>query len=188
MRRTLLLILLGMSVSAWADSWIAPMKAEYCHANGVHCFVVTPATKDKTKAHGTLMQQQKGQRREVWSINLPNPGAPMKAAVSADGKYVAMFDEWGRLGYGKDVVVLYGPRGQLIQRFALEDLRSKEQLETIPMTTSSRWWGGEHFFDEANQQLVLRIVTNSKMPTDKNAAFRELRIDLRTGKEVPNVK
>ena len=69
-----------------------------------------------------------------------------------------------RVGYGSDVVVIYGPEGTLIASLGLTDVLSKKQIANRPRSVSSSLWGGEHHFDETEQHVVLQVV--AKMPKD----------------------
>ena len=81
--------------------------------------------------------------RVLWAQPLSNAVAPVEALVSDTGRYVVTFDNWHSLGYGPNVVVIYGAEGQLLRSFSLEDLLSEAELRLVFRTVSSRWWPGE---------------------------------------------
>jgi TonB family protein len=55
-------------------------------------------------------------------------------------------------------------------------------VETLPRSVSSIWWGGEHYIDEANGLLILKVVSNRKSSWEDGAKFHELKIALATGR------
>ena len=79
----------------------------------------------------------------IWRKPLVNKVSPESALVSAaDGSFVT-FDDWGRSGYGENVVVIYSGKGDLIRKFALGDLMTKAQVEKLPHTIGSIRWGAK---------------------------------------------
>ena len=112
---------------------------------------------------------------------LVNDLAPVSAIISDDGQYVVTFDSWYYIGRSDAVVVIYRSDGRLIRKFALTDILTEGDIEALPATTSSTWWGGPHYIDQTNSLLILKIVANRKYPWDEGVAFRELGIELATG-------
>jgi hypothetical protein len=115
-------------------------------------------------------------RTHSWKATLSNPVAPVSVFLSDDGQHVVTLDNWGRVGYGDDVVALYDSSGQT-GNYSLEEFapppqtrtnglieRVKEKIETLRRgasistmlayhdlfshSTSSRWWTEDaiHFF------------------------------------------
>ena len=93
----------------------------------------------------------------VTEFKLVNEVAPVTALVSDDGRYLATFDNWHSLGYGDDTIVIYRTDGALVRSLSLEDVLTTNDIEVLPRSISSIHWGGEHYIDEGNQLLVLRI-------------------------------
>ncbi len=89
---------------------------------------------------------------------------------------------WYSTGYGKNTIVIYGPGGKFVREFALGDLLPAAAVNALPRSVSSIWWGQDHRFDSSGKYLILRIVSNGKMPYEADAQFREMRIELATGK------
>ena len=170
---------------AAADSWLAATEQDYYSASEAYYLHVVPGNAS-TPAQGTLYMAlgREGNYVEDWSRWLENPTAPHKVLVSDDGRYVVTFDEWGGVGYGPNVVVVYGPGGQTLWKFALEDLLTEEEIAAVPHTVSSRWWGGEHYFDEEAGDLVLAVATGCTGLGDGDE-YRELRIHLADGEVLP---
>jgi hypothetical protein len=175
-----------MSGSALADSWMKPQTKSFYSSNKQYSFKVVPHESghggEGHNPKGTLFGLgSDGVYRSVWTITLDNEVSPVRALVSESGNYVVTFDNWYRIGFGDNVIVIYDGYGRLVKKYGLEDILSEDELEEIPRSVSSRHWGGEHYLDEANEQLVLKIATNRKMPHGDEAEFRELRIALASG-------
>ena len=168
-----------------ADSWIAPYEQDYYSANKAYYLHVVPGD-GAPHARGTLNEaaRREGDDLRVWSAELLNPAAPHKVLVADSGEYVVTFDDWGRVGYGDNVVVIYGAEGDVVKNFALEDLLTEEEIADVPHSTSSRWWGDEHYLDEAAGVVVLLVVAGPPEP-DGEFAYRVVRVRLSDGEVLP---
>lgn len=191
--------------SVFADKWELPRLGKYYSANKMYYLEIIPRQLESAVKYfhemaqgkkdagspeglvdnyckGTLykLDADKGYQQE-WSQPLVNDVFPAGALVSNAGEYVVTFDNWHSVGYGDNVVVIYDSQGQLIKKFSLEDILSKETITKICVTVSSRWWGGDHYLDEERGLLILKVITNGKMPGDRDADFKEVRIDLANG-------
>jgi hypothetical protein len=180
--------MLCFAAGAGADSWLAPTEKDYYSAASVCRFHVVPGD-GNAHAHGTLfrtvgdvMDEDVDVEEEAteWSVDLENPYSPHKVLVADSGDYVVTFDEWGRVGYGPNVVVIYGPEGEVIKKYDLEDLLTKEEITMVPTTVSSRWWGGDHYLDEDAGELIL-IVGRQSEPGALTVPSRAIRIRLAGG-------
>ena len=80
------------------------------------------------------------------------------------------------------MVVIYRPNGALVKKFGLLDLLTAGDIETLPHSVRSIWWGGEHYIDDANGILILRVVANGRSPWEDDAKYHELKIELATGR------
>ncbi len=86
------------------------------------------------------------------------------------------------MGYGDNVVVIYGADSQLIRQAKLADLISEEEIAALMHTTSSIWWrvwtgkpnSDSARIDNDGETLVVEIA--SRRPS------RELHLDLATGR------
>jgi TonB family protein len=211
-RRAILLIaftfmLMGAFIfSANADTWRLPKKEKYYSPNKKHYLEVTPkklesqlkyfedkvdgqdnagalkGVKDNRAKGAFYSRRDDGGYSRKWKFPLVNEVSPVSAVVSSNGDYVVTFDNWHSVGYGDDVVVIYRSNGELIKKFGLEDLLTEGDIETLPHSVSSIRWGGEHYIDEANGLLVLKIVSNGKSSWEDSAKFHELKIELATGR------
>ncbi len=169
---------------ALADSWDAPTEQDYYAVNEAYYLHVVPGDGAK-HARGTLYHLfVGGGEEEVWNRDLENAVAPVTVLVSGDGRYVVTSDDWGGVGYGPNVVVIYGPAGELVWTFALEDLLTEGEIALVPHSTSSRWWRGEHELDETNDVVILKVIAGG-MTEEGKARTRDLRVALATGEVLP---
>jgi hypothetical protein len=97
--------------------------------------------------------------------------------VADSGRYVVTFDEWGRVGYGPNVVVIYGPDGEVIKKYALEGLLTEEEISQVTHGVSSRWWRDSGCLNEYTGVLNLRVVLGyepySPLDPEPYAVIRE---------------
>lgn len=205
-----LLTILGAS-AARADSWLPPSVERYESANGSYRLTVTPRMlrdqlsyfEDKvagkepagqaqgetaTTARAVLERRDAGGTwSQVWAAPLVNEVAPVRALVANDGRHVVTFDNWHSVGFGPDVVVIYGPDGQHIRALGLRDLLPQEYIRALPRSASSLHWGGEHRLSPDGTRLILAIV----VPDDGEALFErdkesiEIGVDLSSGAPIP---
>lgn len=186
------LVIAGISFApAWADSWFLPETETYLSADGDIRLTVVPRRlesqlaffEDKVKgqepagpaagvsserAGGTLERRlPNGEWSLVWRTSLLNDVAPVSALVANGGDYVVTFDNWHSIGYGDNVVVIYGPRGQVVRSLGLDDFLSPRQIETLPASISSIHWAKSRNLSADGQSLHLEIAR----PDDERLAF-----------------
>lgn len=203
----LVFVIAGCFSVVRADSWALPTKKKFYAPNKQYYLEVTPkklesqlqyfrdksdgkenagAARDEkeNRARGAFYAREDGggySRR--WEIALTNEVAPVDVLVSDDGSYVVTFDNWHSVGYGDNVVVIYNSHGALVKKFGLADLLTEDDIETLPHTVSSIWWGGKHYIDERSGHLVLKVVSNGELSSRRSdATFHDLKIDLATGR------
>lgn len=201
-----LIALLLFASQAASDSWLPPQRADFFSADGIFSFTILPREIDNSLSYfedlaagadprnagqlkeglpycaGILWKKSRdGSYVRLWSRPLVNGVSPASAIVSNSGDYVVTFDNWHAMGYGKDTIVIYGPGGKLVRELALNNLMPEAAVKALPHSVSSIWWGHGHHFDADEKVLVLRIVSNGKMPYEDGAQFREIRIELATG-------
>jgi hypothetical protein len=179
---------LGVVAGAVADSWLAPFEQDYYSADKAYYLHAVPGD-GATYAQGALYEvvvdaEVSGDALIKWSRDLENPIAPHKVLVANSGEYVVTFDEWGRVGYGPNAVVIYGPEGEVIKKYALEDLLTEDEIAAVPTTVSSRWWGGDHYLDEEAGVIVV-VIGREVEPASAAAPKREVRIRLSDGEVLP---
>lgn len=196
----------GAFVSAYADSWLLPKKEKYYSPNKKYYLEVTPKKlesqlkyfEDKVEGRKNAGAQKElkdnrakgafyargadGGYSKKRAFPLVNEVSPVSAVVASNGDYFVTFDNWHGVGYGDDVVVIYRSDGVLIKKFGLEDLLTEGDIETLPRSVSSIWWGGEHYIDQPHGLLILKVVSNRKNSWEDGAEFHELKIELATGR------
>ncbi len=168
----LALLLLGAS-AATADSWAPPTPRVYANKWGSHGFKVVPSEKGFAgPATGVLFTLgEDGKEKVAWSKELVN--MPHRALVSDRGQVVTI-DSYANLGF-KHSLVIYDAMGKVLADYALEDLLTKEELEKVLRSVSSRHWAGSTTFEFTPdcKQLSVTLKTG-----------RTIKVDLATGKLV----
>lgn len=179
-----------------ADSWALPGAEKYTSESGSYSFTVEPLPLDsqlsyfeeKSKGNadvGSESEYPKGRLASrsgdvLWERKLVNEISPVSAQVSADGSYVVTFDNWHSVGYGSDVVVIYGHSGNLIRKLSLEDIVGAERASEFPRSVSSIWWSGDHRL-ESEEILALSVVAKGSDPHGDDAQFETVRVWLKDG-------
>src|SRR5690348_12144403 len=164
---------------AFADEWAPPKPEIYYSANKQWRLTVMPRAMESPLAYYTdkvngrpnpgapprdpersargFLEHMSGQTwRMVWNLPLTNEISPASASVSDQGA-IATFDNWGSMGFGKNVVVIYARSGRKIRSLSLDDILPKTYIEALPRSVSSIWWGGDHHFSSDGRQLILRV-------------------------------
>lgn len=192
-------------LSIRADSWALPEKRTVCSDNGKFCLEVIPKKLDsqlsyfKDKVDGKedagadnkikenycrgvfYSRRPNGSLQKHWKTKLVNEVSPVDVLVSNDGNYVVTFDNWHGVGYGDNAVAIYrASNGSLIRSFGLSDFLTENDINALPTSTSSIWWGGKHRIDSEKAQLVLQ-VTKGKRTHEKGTEYFEIRADLASG-------
>jgi hypothetical protein len=109
--------------------------------------------------------------------------APVSALVAKDGKYVVTFDNWHSMGHGDNVVVIYGPIGELVKKLGLSDFIDGALLWRLPISVSSIWWGHGHELDEKAGVVVVKVGNHDRMGMNgKPIQAREVRLRLKDGR------
>lgn len=189
-----------------ADTWLLPEKKSYYSSDKKYRVETIPKKlesqlkyfQDKVKGRenaGAARGGKEARAQGIFSIrrtmggyakktefSLVNEVAPVDVLISNKGEYIVTFDNWHSVGYGDNVVVIYRTDGKIIKKFGLEDLLTDGDIEMFPVSASSRWWGANHYIDEARKLLVLRVISNRKSLWEKDAKFFEIKIDLATGR------
>lgn len=179
-----------------ADSWALPGIETYVSETGDFSFTVEPLAlasqlsyfEEKSKGNadvGAASEYPKGRLvsksgEVLWERKLVNEVSPVSALVSADGRYVVTFDNWHSVGYGSDVVVIYGPSGRLIRKLSLEDLVGPQRAADFPRSVSSIWWSGEHRF-ASDEVLTLSVVAKGSDPHGDDSKFESVQVELEDG-------
>lgn len=146
------------SVLIYADKWLPPQEAQFYSQNDRYQFTVSPKGFNSNDCHGAL--KNVNTQEMIWETNLINPSAPCFVLISNDAQWVVTLDNWARLGYGDQVIVIYNAEGEMIKHEALEDRLSDEELKAIPCTVSSRWWRKKAELE--GHQLILTVNLGEK--------------------------
>lgn len=199
-----------LPATLFADSWAPPTVRIFSSENGKHLFYAAPMAmksfpelpedkeaNDKERkalglteeSWGSLFTKEEEKYigfsnnsfRPVWQQKLVNEIAPMSAFVSDDGKYVVTTDDYGRLGDGENVVVIYDSEGKLIKRFSLSAFLTAEEIKHAPQSVSSIDWSGNHKIDTKEQLLLLQVWQSGGIFEQKPSVFKTVKIRLSDG-------
>jgi hypothetical protein len=203
--RTLLVTVAALTCgfTVFADSWPLPETQKYYSENKRYYIEVIPRVlesqlkyfEDKVAkkepagskpgvkdnyCRGIFYKQIKdGTYERLWESRLSNDVAPTAALVSESGEYVVTFNNWHSVGFGDNVVVIYGQGGKLVKKMALSDIVAP--TAKFPRSASSIWWGGDHYIDEKNFHLVLKILSKWSFEPDDKPEYIDVKVDLATG-------
>lgn len=117
--------------------------------------------------HATMFRLQGSDTLKVWEKQLINRVAPARVLVSTNGRYLITIDNWGSVGYGVDVLVVYDVQGNLLKRYALEDF-SPFPINTYWRSISSLWWNCGL---EWQAPYMLNLCFQNEQKQEKNRAF-----------------
>ncbi|MBY0526291.1 MAG: hypothetical protein K2R98_23055 [Gemmataceae bacterium] len=149
---------LSLSVSSsFADKWGAPVAQIFASSEGTCGLKILPPPDGAArKSQGRLFSlDPEGKEKPIWDVRLVN--IPVRALISDDGKYVATLDTWGGTGFDHSLVV-YGPTGNMVADFKLEDLLTQEEIgkHTERSESSRRWAQNATFkFDRDKEKLTI---------------------------------
>jgi tetratricopeptide (TPR) repeat protein len=139
------LVLFSVALPSVADDWLSPEPKELKSPNGLYSLriqlgsskgeAIFLGSNNKEKYAKAISIDPEGRTR---TFQLINPISPVDAVLLDDGTLVT-FDNWHHMGYSA-AIACYSAQGSLKWSHSLEDLFSKQVLERIPRTISSRWW------------------------------------------------
>lgn len=189
-----MLLFLACAGPAAADSWSPPETTITYSSNNMWRLIVTPNNpgvmprSNRTKrATGVLEHRQGARWTRVWQRPLVNAIKPASALIADDGQHVVTFDNWGNIGNGDNVVVIYGGDGKLIRSLRLTQLIPQYYIDGLLRTYWSVDWQNEEQARIGKQDVTLFINGISSGPEgepqyrpDPNSAL-PLRITLATG-------
>ncbi len=206
-RAAILAIVAALSLSivpapACADSWALPTTTSYVSPGGCARITIVPRAledqlsyfEDKVekvepagqKAGGAdtaqaRLERRAGERWEtVWEGRIVNEVAPVSAIVRDDGAYAVTFDNWHGVGYGPNVVAIYGEKGRLVRALSLTDLVPEDYVAALPRSVSSMRWRGEPRFSRDSTQVVIPVV----IPGEEDGTV-DFAISLADGRAAP---
>jgi hypothetical protein len=197
----LLVVLAGTGLRVAADSWSPPSKQITLSVDKSFRVTIIPSPvnarsfEDEEAAAGRSTARRtpiaRVERRNsagswslVWRKPLVNRIAPTRALLSRDGTRLVTFDNWGSVGYGDDVVVIYDERGELVRKLSLEQILPLAYVSHLPRSISSRWWGRDHHLVDRDRFVELQVVPPGDELHDSRAVVT-LRIRLADGAVQP---
>ncbi len=121
-----------------------PMPVTKTSENGRWKGTIIPANPNRgAPAQAVLYDLSGGRETALWMTPLANPVMPEDLRVSNTG-HVVTLDNWGEPGSGGEAVMILGPDGTLLKKFALKDLfPAKEISERIERFPFDRHWREE---------------------------------------------
>ncbi|MFA6924994.1 MAG: hypothetical protein WC223_12180 [Bacteroidales bacterium] len=131
--------------------------------------ILTPCT-------ATLYEIKNADTIAIWSRQLINIIAPSYVTVSNDGKFIATFDNWGSMGYGLDVFVVYNNIGDLLKRYKLDDI-TPFPLNSYQLSISSIWWRGDVTISEASTGIEICFIDKDKNKKCRNYDLTKLKFE-----------
>ncbi len=153
------------------DSWMMPEKRTIKSENGNYEFTIIPKNyggmlvcSARESCYGYFLSKITG--KYLWRYGLPYGLSPVFVKVANSGKRVVTIDEWGKMGYGDNVVVVYGSEGQIIKRYTLEQILSPLQIYSVMHTVSSIWWYRDSHFENNDSILAVSIDVVDTTRTD----------------------
>jgi hypothetical protein len=176
-----------------ADEWIKAYKKTYISQNGIYELIIEPMFVPKnyekeikkrkshpekflnkpmndtiTPCHAKLYKKigSLGQPELIWDKVLVNPVAPYEAMITNDGKYVITFNDWSKLGYGENVMVVYWGNGDLLKQYRLHEITKLSESQLSVSVTSIWWYLGYETYSEKPDKLKVLIL-------DKNAKIEQ---------------
>jgi uncharacterized protein (TIGR02145 family) len=170
---TLITFALCLSTSpSFADSWGRPRPIRYYSENGNYMLLIfpkasvsdyiswhasSPGTEQgftntethEVPCHAVLFKVHENDTTEIYQTKLINRLAPANAIVCNEGKSIVTFDNWGSVGTGSSVMVIYDENGELLNQYSLNDI-SPIPIENYMKTTSSIWWRCQAKYTDTN--------------------------------------
>jgi hypothetical protein len=159
----------GLS-SSQADSWAPPREFDSLSENQKFIAHVVPGKGDR-KPSLTISSISKTKTNQIWKTELNNDVSPVEVCVANDGERVVTMDNYFGIGYGDDVVAIYGQKG-LLAKYSLEQVAplppKQKSDDDIPLSfdrgyeekfshsTASRHWReySIHFFHHEGDQSL----------------------------------
>ena len=119
----------------------------------------------------------------LWSRFLTNKNSPCRIIVSDDGQYVITIGNWYSRASGDNVVVIYGPNGDMIEKYSIADIApGNDIVERVQKGGHNMYWGGQHYIDEEQGILVLKVIKDCKSLMSDVQIHYDVGIELATGK------
>ncbi|RIV83851.1 hypothetical protein [Aurantiacibacter zhengii] len=180
-------------VPAQADSFLPPSVQEASSADGSIVVTVVPAMlscavgeADCEPAARAIVEHFRGDyRSNSRTVRLLNPQAPARVLVTDDGERLLTVDDYASYGFGENVLVVYGSKGEVIARHALKDFLPQDYINGLPRTVSTlRWWGAAPRIEPGTHRAIISlhlVGPDSDIPRAFQGPHIALALDLDTG-------
>lgn len=153
----------------YADQWSAPQTFAAFSPDGQRFVRIYPGcTADRRFGYDCsrkgepamaefFHRQRDHSYRRVAQVLLSNPIAPGEVWLTNQGQLIT-FDNWHERGHGK-VVAIYDSRGKRLAAYELTDLLTREEIDLLPSSVSSREWRCDRWpgFYERGQKLHVAL-------------------------------
>ena len=172
----------GFALPSWADNWPAPHPASFHSRGFVYVAEVFPPTSRQNPGEKPVCYfYQMGYPGTAWEITpnlkwmaeLVNKQMPCEAVVSMDGHLVTL-NEWANVGF-HNAVVIYDLNGKLVKSYSLDELLTKDDVEKVERSKSSRYWnrGARYYFLRAPARLYILLSWHKALEFSlESGAFR----------------
>lgn len=160
----ILAILVALPLPVHADKWASAKTKTYRSDNlqyrfriipGIGFALISESDKDPFTARAEFYNTPSGKSGLLWDKHLSNTVAPVHVIISNDGQNIVTFDNWGKLGMGDNVLVIYDDEGNQKFSYSLEDLLTTSEIKKhIRKTVSSRGWRKTDPYFDANEKNV----------------------------------
>ena len=114
---------------------------------------------------------------KIREVSFVNVMAPAEALISNSGDYIVTLDNWGSIGYGDDILVIYDQKGELVRRFSLKDFYSEQEIKNLNRSVSSIYWRGKVTFVQEGAYLKITLKRIKNLGINE----RDIFIDLNNG-------
>jgi hypothetical protein len=131
-----------LSVGARGDTWDFPNVEVVTSPDRSGLVRVVPGGSNATAVVMRFSDSQREYRR-IAEVQLSNLLAPVAVLVTNNARYIVTFDDWGYLGSGRNVVVVYDSNGKCLKSWSLSDIFTEDEIRTFTQTASSTWWRGK---------------------------------------------
>ncbi|HEY5755625.1 MAG TPA: hypothetical protein VIU34_07370, partial [Steroidobacter sp.] len=107
MRALVLILACCWGLTAHADQWDLPSPKTYGSWYGGYRLTVYPGERGTSRHCEATLEKLDGNKYvEMWRKPLVNAISPVSALISERNATFVTFDNWGRTGYGDDVMVI----------------------------------------------------------------------------------
>ncbi|ATC63960.1 hypothetical protein CMV30_08355 [Nibricoccus aquaticus] len=118
-------------------------------------FSAPPGSADEKVRISLFKYDSKEKRYALYrTIQHVGPSAPNLILLTRNAEFLVAFDSSGQVGRGESVVIAYTGEGKFLRKWSLEEILSKEDIESAPKSVSSTWWRREAYCFGTDQMIV----------------------------------